>query len=85
MLNIKIGKIQHGYKADLITFNYNSPTPVNENNFFGHLFFGIFDDLDVQDTLVDGKFLMKNKEIQFDYIDIYEKAKEVSKKLWERL
>jgi putative selenium metabolism protein SsnA len=85
MLNIKIGKIKPGYKADLITFNYNPPTPVNENNFFGHLFFGIFDDLDVQDTLVDGKFLMKNKEIQFDYIDIYEKAKEVSKKLWERL
>jgi putative selenium metabolism protein SsnA len=85
MLNIKIGKIQPGYKADLITFNYNSPTPVNENNFFGHLFFGIFDKLDVQDTIVDGKFLMKNKEIQFDYIDIYKRAEEVSKLLWERL
>ena len=85
MLDIKIGRIEEGYKADLISFYYDPPTPENENNFFGHLFFGIFDNPQVQDTIVDGKFLMKDRKINFDCENIYKKAREVSERLWKRL
>ncbi len=85
LLNIKIGKIREGYKADLISIPYQEFTKLNETNIFGHLFFGIFDRLDIQDTIVNGKFLMENKKINFDKSCIYKKAREVSEKLWKRL
>jgi putative selenium metabolism protein SsnA len=85
LLNIKIGKIREGYKADLISVPYLEFTKLNDNNIFGHLFFGIFDNLNVQDTIINGKFLMKDREINFDKNSIYKKAREVSERLWKKL
>ncbi len=85
LMGIKIGRIKPGFKADIISFDYDSPTPISKENVFGHLFFGVFDSLEVKDTIIDGKFLMKDREVQFDSENIYKKAREVSSKLWKRL
>ncbi|MBM7560422.1 amidohydrolase family protein [Marinitoga litoralis] len=85
LLGIKIGRIKEGYKADMISYNYKPFTPLSENNIFGHVFFGIWDKLDVVDTIANGEFLMKDRKVKYDETKIYNEAKEVSKKLWKRL
>nr|WP_240739444.1 amidohydrolase family protein [Marinitoga lauensis] len=85
LLNIKIGRIKEGYKADMISYNYIPFTPLSESNIFGHVFFGIWDKLDVIDTIVDGKFLMKDRKVEFEVERIYNEAKKVAAKLWDRL
>lgn len=82
MLNIKIGRIEKGYKADIISFDYKPFTPLNENNILGHIFFGVWDNLDVVDTIIDGEFLMENRKVNFEVEKIYSEAKDVSEKLW---
>ncbi|KAF2955117.1 amidohydrolase family protein [Marinitoga sp. 38H-ov] len=85
MLNIKIGRIKEGYKADIISYDYIPFTSLNENNIFGHVFFGIWDKLDVMDTIVNGEFLMKDREVKFEVEKIYSEAKKIADKMWDRL
>ncbi|SHF21877.1 putative selenium metabolism protein SsnA [Marinitoga hydrogenitolerans DSM 16785] len=85
MLGIKLGRIKEGYKADMISYDYIPFTPLNKDNIFGHVFFGIWDKLDVIDTIIDGEFLMKDREIKFKVEKIYSEARKVSEKLWTRL
>ncbi|GAB6189244.1 putative aminohydrolase SsnA [Marinitoga arctica] len=85
MLGIKLGRIKKGYKADMISYDYTPFTPLNKDNIFGHVFFGIWDKLEVIDTIIDGEFLMKDREIKFEVERIYSEARKVSEKLWKRL
>lgn len=59
----KIGVIEEGFCADIILLNYNTPTPLRADNFFGHFLFGICDTA-VDTTIVNGKILMENGEIK---------------------
>lgn len=83
MLDIKIGKIKEGYKADLITIPYNPPTPMNEDNILGHIFFGIFDNFHPRDTFVSGNCIMQNYKLNVNIDSIYSKARCKSEKLWK--
>ena len=85
MLNIKIGKIEEGYKADFITVPYDAPTALNNDNVLGHVFFGIFESFHPKDVWVDGKMLMENYQVKYNTEDLYEKSRKVSEKLWERV
>ncbi len=71
----KIGKLDKGYSADLSIYNYQPRTPLNENNFGGHLLFGLNKPSDVitrgefrirDDQLlnIDETILLNNAEIQ---------------------
>lgn len=83
-LSSKIGAIEKGFKADLISYKYNNPTPINRENFFGHFFFGIMDNCRPAEVMVDGKFLMKESIISLPEKEIYTKAQEVSERMWNR-
>ena len=79
-----IGEIRPGNKADIIIMNYNSPTPLDDSSFLGHLVFGLIN-AKVETTIVNGKILMIDGKLRnIDEFEIYRRAKEVSKKLWER-
>jgi len=79
-----IGKIQPGYQADLILVDYKPITEFNENNIPWQILFGFRDSM-VTDTMVKGKWLMKNKElVDIDEKEITTKAYELSKKVWKR-
>jgi len=55
---------------------------MNENNWFGHALFGMTGRL-VNDTVVNGKFIMKNREIQtVDTKEIMRKSRERAKEIW---
>lgn len=85
MLNINIGRIEKGYKADMITLPYNPPTPMNKDNILGHIFFGVFDNFKPRDTWCSGKCMMKDYELNVDVDSIYSKAREESDKVWKRI
>ena len=85
ILNIKIGRIEKGYKADMIVVPYLPPTPMNESNILGHMFFGIFDNFHPKDVWVSGKQLLNHYKLRIDENEIFLKAKEEGIKLWKRI
>jgi len=85
LLNVKIGKIQKGYRADFTVVKYTPPTPMDESNIAGHVFFGVFDKPDIRHVLVDGEYLMKDGKTHLSESEIYEKASSVARKVWKRL
>jgi cytosine/adenosine deaminase-related metal-dependent hydrolase len=52
-------------RADMIIWDYVPPTPLNKENFWGHLIYGVFE-YPVHSVLQNGNFLMK----EFSLIDI---------------
>ena len=85
IFGVELGKIEKGYEADMITLDYIPPTPLSENNVHGHVFFGMFDNWKVKDTIVAGEYLMKNYALRVDVDSIFGKAREIAKKVWNRL
>ncbi len=85
VLGVNIGRLEKGYKADLVVLNYVPPTPMTEENAFGHAFFGVFDNPDIVHVLVDGNFLMKDRQLHLNVEDVFEEARKVAEKVWRRL
>ena len=85
ILDCKIGKIERYYQSDLIILDYNAPTPINETNIFGHLFFGLFHNFKPNDVFVNGQRLLINKRVSTSLNNKYNESSEVAKKLWEKI
>ncbi len=80
----KLGEISAGSLADVILVDYLSPTPLNENNFLGHLIFGLVD-ATIDTTIINGKILMENKKlVGIDEEKITAQSRELATKLWNR-
>lgn len=80
----KLGSIEKGLPADLIVIDYSSPTPIEKENVFAHILFGINGSM-VQTVLVDGKILMDNREVTFlDYEQLRRKTQKQARDFWER-
>lgn len=85
LLNIKIGRIEKGYKADMIAIPYQPPTPMDKNNAMGHVFFGLFDNFHPRDVWANGRCLMKDYKLDVDTESIYEGSKMRSQMVWDRI
>lgn len=80
----KAGKIAKDYRADLILLDYFPPTEMTSENFWGHFLFGIAD-ADVLTTIINGRIVMKDNILPgIDEAEIASKAREVSKRTWQR-
>ena len=81
----KVGEIAKGAPADVITIDYLPPTPLGENNFLGHLLFGLVD-ATVDTTICNGKVLMQDKRlVDLDERAVTQKTTELAAELWKRL
>jgi len=79
-----IGSIREGAKADLMLVDYQAFTPLDAGNLPWHIVFG-FQNSMVTTTIVDGKILMKDKEILvLDEDRISHEALKLAPKVWER-
>src|SRR5574342_50575 len=82
---IRVGELAEGRPADLVILDYQPPTPLNENNFLGHLIFGLVD-ATVDTTVCRGQILMKNKQIlSLDEERIAARSRELAPQVWKRL
>lgn len=80
-----LGVIQKGAYADIIVVEYDSLTPLNGDNVNSHILFGISGRC-VTTTMINGKVLMKNREIiGFDTEKIMARSRELSKELWNKI
>lgn len=80
-----IGTITEGGPADIILVDYDPHTPLDENSWIGHVIYGI-SQADVDSTIVDGQFLMWNRQLMLDLdeAEIKAKSRELAAKLWQR-
>ncbi len=79
----KIGHLSAGNQADLAIYGYNPQTAITENNFAGHILFGLSNPNDV---IVRGKYRIKNRK----FTDVSERnikanAQKQSQILWEKI
>jgi len=82
---IRVGELAEGFPADMAILDYQPPTPLNENNFLGHLIFGLVD-ATVDTTVCRGQILMKNKQIlSMDEERIAARSREFAPQVWKRL
>ena len=80
-----LGKIAEGYQADMVVVEYEPPTPMTNENFLAHFFFGMLESWNPSSVFIAGRELVQDgKLITLDVFDIYKRAVEVSKKLWTR-
>ena len=85
-LNIKIGKIQNGYVSDFMLLPYTPFTEMNENNAFGHIFYGLFPNFKPVDVYVDGSRLVRNGELVSKKVkNELLKSRKYSEDLWKKV
>lgn len=80
-----LGELKAGAAADLAIIDYIPPTPMDADNFSGHLIFGISQST-VDTTIAAGKVLMEGKELKLDLDEeeLSRKSAELAKRLWSR-
>jgi putative selenium metabolism protein SsnA len=82
---IHLGEITEGHSADLAIIDYCPPTPLSNDNFLGHLIFGLVDAV-VDTTVCRGKILMQGKKIvSMDEERLAARSRELAPKMWRRL
>ena len=82
---IRLGEIAEGRPADLAILDYHPPTVLSEENFLGHLIFGLVD-ATVDTTVCRGTILMQGKKIlTMDEERIAARARELAPQMWKRL
>ncbi len=78
------GRIEKGYKADLVVLDYDSPTPLARENVAGHVLFGM-GSRDVNTVIVNGKIVMENRTFPWDVGPVYAEAQKAAQALWKRM
>jgi cytosine/adenosine deaminase-related metal-dependent hydrolase len=82
---IRLGELAEGRPADIAIMDYQPPTILTDNNFLGHLIFGLVD-ATVDTTVCRGKILMQGKKIlSMDEERIAARSRELAPQMWKRL
>ncbi len=80
---------ENGFGGDaennLVILDYPSPTPVNDENFLGHLFYGL-GARHVDSVIARGKLIVENKKIlTVDENEILAQTRAGAEKLWRKM
>ena len=78
------GRVEQGYKADLVVLDYPQPTPLVGENVAGHLVFGM-SSAHVDTVIANGKIVMENRRFAWDTAEVYRDAREAARKLWRKM
>ncbi len=70
---------------NLVVMDYDTPTPFNQDNFFGHFLFGL-EGRHVSKLISQGKLILdEGKMINVDEEDILEEARKQATRLWKKM
>ena len=80
---------ENGFSGDddnnLVVLDYDTPTPVNRDNFLAHFIFGI-NSSHVKHVISNGKLIVKNRNIiSVDEKEILKFTRQQAKRLWQKL
>lgn len=84
-MGIKIGKIEKGYDADLLMIPYIPPTPMDVDNAFGHIFFGLANCFKPKHVWCMGEQVVKDYQVSERLEEKYKEASEVATNLWQKI
>ncbi|KAA9002805.1 putative aminohydrolase SsnA [Affinibrenneria salicis] len=82
--NARFGSLAAGYQADLTICDYQSPTPMCQDNLAGHLAFGL-SSASVHSVMVAGNMVYEDRQFPFDVAEIYHNARRSAASLWQRM
>jgi putative selenium metabolism protein SsnA len=82
--NAQFGRVEKGFAADLVIYDYPSPTPLVAENIAGHIAFGL-SSRHVRTVIVNGAVCYEDGRFPFEIGPIYEKATKAARRLWERM
>lgn len=85
ILGVKLGRLDVGYEADVLMIPYIAPTPIDNDNAFGHLFFGLANGFRPRHVWCGGKQLVTDFEVSKNHLTTYKEGKAVAAKLWQRI
>jgi cytosine/adenosine deaminase-related metal-dependent hydrolase len=85
LFGIKIGRIEKNYDADIMLVPYIPPTPMDADNAFAHLFFGLFMNFRPKHVFIAGIERVKNYEVEHNLVHAYRKARQSAQKLWTKI
>ncbi|MDR3602114.1 MAG: putative aminohydrolase SsnA [Desulfosporosinus sp.] len=81
----KFGELVEGAWADVIVVDYVPPTPLDANNWTGHLLFGV-SGRSVETTVINGRVRMLDRKlIDIDEVAIGERSRELAQGIWNRI
>ena len=70
---------------DLLIMDMDTPTPIHQNNYLGHFFFG-FENRHIRHLIKNGNFIMRDKKLQnVDEEIIKKEAQKLALYLWKKL
>jgi putative selenium metabolism protein SsnA len=78
------GRVEAGAAADLVLWDYESPTPLEGANVAGHLAFGL-SSRSVRSVMVNGTFIVEDRRPAFDQAAIGARARAEATRLWKRM
>jgi cytosine/adenosine deaminase-related metal-dependent hydrolase len=85
IIGIKCGKLERGYCADMVLWDYDSPTPIASSNIGGHYLYGLCNSR-ANTVWIDGKLVLNNCEFpELDYPAITAITRELAAKVWKRV
>jgi putative selenium metabolism protein SsnA len=85
IFNEQLQKLDIGTSADLVLFDYPSPTPLTADNFAWHFIFGMSSN-QVNSVMVNGKFLLRDGKHQtINPLEAMEKTRQAANKLWQKM
>ncbi len=85
IFGVKTGVLKPGYAADLITLDYDPPTPMTADNIDGHVLFGLTG-AQVVTTIANGRVLMRGGMLTgIDESEIRAMSREQAADLWRRI
>ncbi len=86
IFGLRFGELAVGAVGDLAIFNYDPPTPLTDASALGHVVFGL-SQAPVDTTIVGGRVLMEHRQLALDLDEarLNARARELAKKLWQRL
>jgi putative selenium metabolism protein SsnA len=79
-----LGSLRVGSMADLTVLDYKAPTPLTIENLAWHLVFGM-NSGSVESVMVNGRFVIRDRQSALDDQDLYEHARAATEKLWAKL
>lgn len=83
-MGVALGRVQAGFTADLVLWDYDPPTPLVGGNVAGHIAFGL-SARSIKSVMVNGEFVVQDRVPAFDADGIAAKARAETIRLWKRM
>ena len=84
-LGVKLGIIEAGAEADILMYDYDSPTSINPENAYAHLFYGLRGQ-HPKNVIAKGDIIVTDYDLtKISEKELLQKSRTASKELWERL